>query len=191
MRPPHGSGPAVLGSSHHYDLDYRETVRAAPRLCLRFRLIRPTDAPLIQDAFRRLSPESRYNRFLTAKRRLNGATLRHLTTCDGIDHVAITALRFHGWRGEQEIVGVARFVRLEDPTQAELAVAVIDACQERGIGGLLVRRLCQAARERGIARFHAYTMPENSRMIRLAQRIDGGTRVQREDNIVRLEFTPA
>jgi GNAT superfamily N-acetyltransferase len=124
------------------------------------RLLRPEDAPLLLEGFERLSPDSRYRRFLSAKPRLSDAELRYLTELDGVDHVAIAALdaRGHG-------VGVARFVRLRDePGVAEPALTVIDEAQHRGLGRLLLTRLAAAAREREIVRFRSTVLAENRPM---------------------------
>lgn len=78
-----------------------------------------------------MSPESRYRRFLAARDRLSEAELDYLTRVDHHDHEALVALVLE----TQEGVGLARFVRLpEDPEDAEVAIAVADAWQRRGVG---------------------------------------------------------
>ena len=58
-----------------------------------------------------------------------------------------------------EPIGIARLVR-EDDT-AEVAFAVADAWQSRGVGTLLVERLAADARAAGIRRFVADVAPDN------------------------------
>jgi GNAT superfamily N-acetyltransferase len=63
-------------------------------------------------------------------------------------------------------VGVARFVRSpEDPSLAEVAVAVDDEWQGRGLGTVLLHDLAARAREEGIKRFSASMLAENEPMI--------------------------
>jgi len=115
---------------------------------LLIRTIRPDDKPLLIDGLARLSPDSRYKRFLGPKPRFTANELRYLTEVDGIDHVAYIALRGDA---PTELVAVARLVRsVTCPQAAEIAVTVCDDWQRRGIGKLLGDHLAMAARDRGI-----------------------------------------
>lgn len=99
-----------------------ETFRSRDGAILQVRPIRADDRDGLQAAFRRLGPESRYRRFLTAKQELTEAELTWLTDVDHRDHEALVAVDDHG-----ELVGVARYIRLADrPATAEVAVTVVD-----------------------------------------------------------------
>ena len=91
--------------------------------------------------------------------RLSDADLRYLTEVDHRDHEAIVALRARA----ADPVGVARYVRIEAPTEAEVAVAVVDDWQGRGAATALLERLVERARENGIERFVAVVLQENAR----------------------------
>jgi hypothetical protein len=80
---------------------------------VRIRQGRPSDRELLLRGFRRLSPESRYRRFLTAMPRLPEATVRQLTDLDHHDREAMLALDEQG----TEALGVARYVR--DPKRPD------------------------------------------------------------------------
>jgi len=124
------------------------------------RMLRPEDKELLREGFNRLSPESRYARFLVPKAALTDAELRYLTEIDQVDHVAIGAADMNGVG-----VGIARFVRLADPpTTAEAAITVADEYQRKGLGTLLLSRLCDAARQRGIERFRCEVLGSNTSM---------------------------
>src|SRR3954454_6094115 len=98
------------------------------------RQIRGDDKEQLRAGYERLSERSRLRRFLAPKPRLTESDLRYLTEVDGVNHYAVVALL-----GE-DIVGVARWVRLvDDPQEAEAAVVVGDPLQGRGIGKLLAR----------------------------------------------------
>jgi hypothetical protein len=73
---------------------------------VRIRQAHRTDRDLLARGFERLSPESRYRRFLTPMHELDQKTLRYLTDLDHRDHEAMFALDESG-----EGVGVARYVR--------------------------------------------------------------------------------
>jgi len=145
-----------------YTSDYQEEVTLRDRLRLRLRLVRPSDKPLLERGFERLSPGSRYQRFFTGRDHLSPAELSYLTECDGIDHVGLGALTCPGPGAQEEGVGIARFIRSrEQPETAEAAVAVIDEYHRRGVGHLLLSRLIEAARERGIKSFWCALLTSN------------------------------
>jgi len=122
--------------------------RLADGTRLFIRPIRSDDKPLLVDGLARLSPESRYKRFLGPKPRFTVSDLRYLTEIDGVDHVAYVALRGDA---PKELIAVGRMVRSEmNPKAAEIAVTVWDDWQRRGIGKLLGDHLAMAARDRGI-----------------------------------------
>lgn len=122
------------------------------------RPIRPSDKALLAAGLTHLSEESIQKRFLGPKPRLTRAELRYLTEVDGVNHVAVVAV-MPGWDGD--IVAVARFVRLENPRDAEAAIVVCDSLQGKGLGKTLARLLADAARERGIERIHATMSSQN------------------------------
>jgi GNAT superfamily N-acetyltransferase len=94
--------------------------------------------------------------------------LDYLTRVDGIDHFAVVAFTESLDMKVEEGVGVARFVRLaSEPEVAEAAVTVIDDFQGRGLGRLLLVTLVEAARERGVKKFHSEVLASNDRMRKL------------------------
>jgi GNAT superfamily N-acetyltransferase len=71
-----------------------------------------------------------------------------------------------------EGLGLARYTRNpERPDSAEATVAVIDAWQGRGLGGVLLRRLCDRAAANGITTFTASLQTGNESMLRLFERL--------------------
>lgn len=131
---------------------------------LAIRPIESGDRAAFVAAFERLSEESRYRRFLSPHDHLTAAELRYFTEVDHHDHEALVAID----RDAGEGIGVARFVRdRERPDSAEIAVAVADDWQGRGIGTELLHRLADRAREEGISRFTALMLADNRPMIQL------------------------
>ncbi|MDX6664269.1 MAG: hypothetical protein QOG68_475 [Solirubrobacteraceae bacterium] len=114
------------------------------------RAITAADCDRLREAFERLSPESRYRRFLAPVAELSAAMLQSLTDVDHSNHEALVAI----CPGSGQIVGVARFVRLADDREAaELAVTVADDWQHDGLGTVLVALLADRARACGVHRF--------------------------------------
>jgi GNAT superfamily N-acetyltransferase len=132
-----------------------------PTDALEIRPIAPDDKAAMIDAFERLGPESRYRRFLAPHGRLTESELRYFTEVDHHDHEAVVAIEPTTGAG----VGVARYIRSgENPAVAEIAVAVVDEWQYRGVGGRLLAALAQRARESGITSFSAVMLADNAVM---------------------------
>jgi GNAT superfamily N-acetyltransferase len=104
--------------------------------------------------FERLSMDSRYLRFFSPMPRLPKRTLDWMIDVDGRRHRALAA-----WRGD-ELIAEARYVAFAEES-AEVAVAVRDDWQRRGVGtGMLLRLIAEAARN-GYCRLTASSLPEN------------------------------
>jgi GNAT superfamily N-acetyltransferase len=130
------------------------------------RPIEPDDRDALARGFDRLSEQSRYRRFLSPRGPLSQAELSYLTEVDHHDHEALVAVDPETDEG----VGVARFIRsTEDPAVAELAVAVADDWQGKGVGSLLAAELAKRAREEGVMCFTALALAENDAILGLLQ----------------------
>lgn len=148
------------------------------------RQIRDADREAINEGFERLSPESRYRRFLAPMDHLTEAQLAYLTQVDHHDHEALVAYDPRSREG----VGVARFVRdPSDPATAEAAVAVGDAWQGRGLGTELCQLLAERAREEGVKRFVATLLATNEPMLRLLDSLGPAKVLAREGATVTVE----
>src|SRR5271155_2178755 len=120
------------------------------------------DRAAIAFAFGRLGEQSRYQRFLAVKPRLSERELDRLAA---VDH----------WHHEAPIpwsppLAAPRYVRRADFDAAELAVAVTDEWQRRGVGCALVRELRERAMRAGVRRFTAVTLAGNPGAHALARR---------------------
>lgn len=150
------------------------------------RPIVPEDKALLRDGLRRLSPESRYRRFLAAISELSHSQLKYLTEVDYINHMAWVALEVA--KRTHAGIGVARYVRLEDDAEAaEVAVTVVDSHQSRGVGTVLLGLLSRSAAEHGITTFVAYVLPENRRMLNLFRDL-GAKATRQEERLIRVEI---
>jgi GNAT superfamily N-acetyltransferase len=156
------------GASHRPD-----ATAPSDAYSIEIRPIEPDDKQALVAAFDDLSGESRYRRFLAPRGQLSAAELRYFTEVDHHDHEALVAIDPRTSRG----IAVARYVRSrDDPSIAELAVAVIDDWQGRGIGSRLVAALATRALNEGITRFSAYVLAGNETMLNLLEDL-GSVRV--------------
>ena len=130
---------------------------------IHIRAIQPDDKPRLIDHFRRLSQRSVYFRFFGVKKRLTDEELSRFTEPDFVRHVGLVATLREG-EGER-IIGVGRYMTRDTGHRAEVAFAVADEHQGRGIGTLLLEHLAPLARANGITEFEAEVLGENNKML--------------------------
>lgn len=145
--------------------DGRRRARLRDGSVVTLRPVRQTDVAALRAFVRALSEESRYLRFHASVTDLSEEQWAYLVSADGWNHVAVVA-----WHG-RVVVGVGRFIRLEhSPEKAEVAFAVADAFQRRGLGSLLRDELVAAASRSGIRSFRAEVLAENRAVRRLLRK---------------------
>ncbi|HEV2413598.1 MAG TPA: GNAT family N-acetyltransferase [Candidatus Dormibacteraeota bacterium] len=137
---------------------------------LQLRPIVPEDEPLLHEAVASMSERTVYFRFFSPIKRMSDALAHRLAVVDYHDRFAIVATT-HRPNGRERIVGVARYDRARDTEVAEVALAVIDEFQRRGLGGVLLGELARVARVEGIKSFQLIVLPENSEMLGLLRKM--------------------
>jgi GNAT superfamily N-acetyltransferase len=166
-----------------------ETLRDGSQVLIR--PIRREDAELERRFIESLSPESRRYRFLGCVATPSEQMLRSLTDIDPEREAALIALAQEG--GHERQVGEARFSS-NGSGSAEVAVTVADDWQRRGLGTLLVRRLINLARARGIHTLYSVDSSGNTRMRELAMHLGFTSRPDPADRtqvMYTLEVEPA
>jgi len=128
------------------------------------RPLRHGDARTVMAVFRRLGDTSRRARFNGAKPCLSFDELRLLATVDRTHYVLVAHVE-----GDPEPVAIARLVR--EGARAEIAFAVADEHQERGIGSALAAELVADARAAGITEITALVASDNPAAVALIRRI--------------------
>jgi acetyl coenzyme A synthetase (ADP forming)-like protein len=125
---------------------------------VRVRPVRASDEPAVLALYERLSDESVYLRFFSPVPRPTAVQLEQLTTVDYHDRMVMVA------ELGDEILAIARYDR-SAPGAADVAFAVADDQQGRGIATLLLEHLAVVARENGIHAFGADTLAGNTKML--------------------------
>ncbi len=137
-------------------------------------LIRPLaadDTWRLGEGLTLLSPRSRYLRFHSSINRLSSRQLQYLTEIDHHDRVAWIALDLD--HPDDPGMGVGRYERLVgDPRVAEVALAVLDSYQGRGLGTLLLAVLMRSAKRNGIEALRGYVLSENHHMLRILDELN-------------------
>ena len=131
------------------------------------RPIRPEDIDLETEFARKLSKETRYNRFLGGGVGLTPELLEKFTRIDFSRDMALIATATI--EGAETVVGVARYARLADDVTCEFAITVADAWQGRGIGRKLLGMLVDSARGHGIRRIVGDVLATNTPVLRLVR----------------------
>ena len=147
------------------------------------RPIQPSDADNLQKMHRKQSESSVYLRYFTYKSALTPKELKRFTQVNHVDRTAFVVLR-----GE-DIIGVGRYDRLDDPGEAEVAFNISDAYQGMGVGSILLEHLAAAARENDIARFSAEVLPENRKMLTVFAEAGYAVKRHFDEGVVMLEFS--
>ena len=133
------------------------------------RPIRPEDAEIEQAFVRKLSPSSRYFRFMGMVRELTPTMLMRFTQIDYDREMAFIAVRRDG--SHEVEIGVARYISNPDGTSCEFAAVVDDAWQRRGLGRILMQRLIGHAKSRGLARMVGHILNNNEGMLALCAQL--------------------
>lgn len=166
------------------ELERAIVLRDGTRLMIR--PIRPDDEPRLVNLYDRLSQHTAYQRFFSIMKRLPPDWARMLATVDYRRRLALVAER--GPTGASELVGVGRYEPTEDPDTVEVAFVIQDGLQGQGLGAILLRHLIEAAEARGIHRFCAYVLADNTRMLDLLTRFTDIRERHLEAGVVTLLF---
>jgi acetyl coenzyme A synthetase (ADP forming)-like protein len=155
----------VLGVPEHADVVLRDGST------MRFRPPGRDDSDQLLAFFRGLSDESLYRRF-HGHPSVGAETVEPMLAPDWTERGALV-----GVMGDR-VVAAANYVRLRDARTAEVAFAVADEFQGRGIATRLLEQLAAAAAAVGIEEFVAEVMLDNGAMLRVFA--DAGFETTRE-----------
>ncbi len=117
-----------------------------------------------------MSERSVYFRFFSPIKRMSDALAHRLAVVDYNDRFALVAT-LHRANGKERIAGVARYDRAPGTEVAEVALAVIDEFQRRGLGAVLLAELARVACRHGIRTFTLIVLPENREMLGLLRKM--------------------
>ena len=139
------------------------TPKHGPHLIVR--PLRNGDHATVLQVFERLGSESRRTRFNGPKPCLSDAEVAALARMDSSHHALVAWVP-----GDPRPVAIARLARTSRGS-AEIAFAVADEYQHRGVGAVLAAELVADARMAGITEITALTSPDNPAALALVKRI--------------------
>ena len=139
------------------DVESEVLLRDGTTTCLR--AVREDDAPAVLALFERLAERSLYYRFMRMSE-LDLAQVQRLVAVDPASQFVLVAERAGA------LCGIAGYYRDQArPERAEVAFAVADAVQGRGLGTRMLDRLAEIARDHGVHAFDALVLGENLPMM--------------------------
>jgi N-acetylglutamate synthase-like GNAT family acetyltransferase len=136
---------------------------------LRLRAIETIDVEALQRCFSRLSPEDVRRRFLHAMSELPAPMAQRLCQIDPAIETALVLM--DETVGPPEIRGVGRIYLDEAADSAEFSVLVEKDWTRLGLGALLMQRLVDDCRRRGVAEIWGYVLLENRPMLELCKEL--------------------
>jgi len=134
----------------------------------------PADAEAIRAMHGRLSQKTLYMRYFKAVNEISDRQIEVFTDVDHDSRVGLVAML----GGQMIAAGTYHRDPIGNADAAEAAFLVEDSQQGRGLGSILLEHLAAAARERGIRRFTAEVLGQNTKMLGVF--MDAGYTVHRE-----------
>ncbi len=162
-----------------YPSELEETVPLDEGRELLLRPILPEDEPSLHRAFARLTPEEIRLRFFVAMRSLSHVMAARFTQID-YDREMALVLTEPGIAGTTRIFGVVRIHADPDREHAEFAILVWQELAGRGLGTLMMNRIIDYARRRGIGELFGQVLRENRRMLGMCREL--GFQIRRDSD---------
>jgi acyl-CoA hydrolase/GNAT superfamily N-acetyltransferase len=153
-----------------------ETVQVRP--------VRITDEDPLQDLFYRLSDDSTYRRFMGYKRAHPHEEMQKLVDLDYEQNMALVVTLAEST--PEDILAMARYDVDPATMLADIAFVVRDDWQGKGLGTMLMRRMGEIARVRGLAGFTADVISSNRPMMTVFTKAGLRMAVELEDGCYHL-----
>jgi acyl-CoA hydrolase/RimJ/RimL family protein N-acetyltransferase len=161
-----------------------EELRSGERIVVR--PPRLSDEDRLHDLLYRLGDESTYARFLGYKRYHPHDELQKLVDLDVAANMAFVAES----PGENpQIIAMARYDVDPATHLADIAFVVRDEWHGKGLGTVLMRRMTEVARQRGLAGFSADVLADNHAMLGIFHRSGLHVVTERDGNVDHLTAT--
>ncbi|GAB4221203.1 MAG: hypothetical protein Kow00102_14930 [Spirochaetota bacterium] len=150
--------------------EHLETYRTTKTgIKLKLRPVKISDEELLKDFFYSLSDQSLYRRFISTRKDMPHERLQEMVVIDYTKEMVILAVIE---QNEKEVVvGVGQYGIQEFQHWAEVAFAVRDDYQYKGIGQVLLSYLTQIAKRNGLLGFTAEVLVENKPMLHLFEKM--------------------
>jgi len=136
--------------------------------------------------FTTLTEESLYMRYVGYHKPTKDE-IRAILEKEGTEEISLVATPVGN---ENEIVAQIRCILLNPPTNAELAIAVHDDWQNRGLGTALVQAIVRLAIQAGVERIVGVVGLSNDRMVHVFKKLGFATRDSCYDTVKMARLLP-
>jgi GNAT superfamily N-acetyltransferase len=168
-------------ATYPYQEARRERLRDGLEVLVR--PVRMTDEGALQQLFYRLSDESIYRRFFCYRHQYPHEEMQKLVDLDYESNMALVVCEPE----REEPIALARYDVNPATSFADIAFVVRDDWQRRGVGPLLLKRMAEIGRARGLAGFEADVLATNTPMLTVFHRSGLELRSTLEDGVFHLE----
>ena len=158
---------AGKGGEYPEELEARRTTKTGLEVLLR--PVRMSDEALLKELFYSLSEDSMYRRFISLRKDMPHERLQQFVIIDYTKEMAILAVLQEGEK--EKIVGIGQYSIHEASHTAEVAFAVRDDHQNKGIGTTLLSYLTYLGKRQGLLGFTAEVLIENRPMLHLFEKM--------------------
>ncbi|PLC57630.1 bifunctional acetate--CoA ligase family protein/GNAT family N-acetyltransferase [Photobacterium carnosum] len=165
-----------------YPKEYEQQCQLKDGKQILLRPILPEDEPTHKAFISQVSEEDLYKRFFSEIGELNHEALAKFTQIDYDREMAFVAVY------DEMIIGVARALSDANNKDAEFAILIRSDFKGVGLGRILMVKLIDYAKQRGLHTLTGMTMPTNRGMITLAQKMGFEIDVQLADGVVDMQL---
>lgn len=167
-----------------YPLHLEET-RVINDRKITFRPVKLTDERPIQEHYYRLDKIDVTSRFFHEKTSFVSKQIERTFIIDYSKDLTIVAVV--GEPGYEMILAVGEYYSNPENNLAEIAFSVEKDWQGQGLSTIVIKKLAEAAKGKGIDGFSAYTSQDNNRMIKLFHSLDYEVHISSQGDMVSLE----
>jgi len=158
----------IPGREGEYPENLETYRRTKTGLEILLRPVKISDEPLLKDLFHRFSDDTLYRRFFSHPD-IPHEFLQKFVVIDYRKQMTILAVRQEGEK--EEIVGIGQYWIQETTHTADIAFAVRDDYQNKGIGFELFSYITYLAKKHGLLGFTANVLMDNVPMLRLFRKM--------------------
>jgi GNAT superfamily N-acetyltransferase len=127
-----------------------------------------------------------YLRFFSLMSAFPHERVQYYTTVDYDEHMAIVVIVESN--GEEQMIGVGRYIKEKDSDLAELALLVHDDWQGKGVGTMMHDYLEQIARSRNIGGFKGEVLEQNKRALHLFTRLGRKAKTEYDQGVYTVSY---
>ncbi len=183
----YGDQEFVPGEPGEYPERHETRKTTKTGLALLLRPVKISDEPALKDFFYSLSDQSMYRRFMTPRQDMPHERLQEFVVIDYRREMVILAFVDEGAR--PLVAGLAEYYIEEDGLTANVAFAVTDRFQNKGVGTELLAHLTQIARKQGLHGFTAEVLRENEAMLHVFEKMKFPLEISAAGDVYRLKIS--